>query len=186
MLACSRRTIGRSKGAQETPNNWKSHEVDTVSTGQNFSALVSMELIGTHWNSSPFLALLRSRAHVIGYVGCRVSAGQFGGKKMKLKFLKWVKTSNTGKEQPRHFGTANEVKLSKLSKLSRIFKNFQGILCWILVKVGPFGPSLVSERCPGLLGRCGSKASMFVVGSRRLGTDGSLVSAGAPAHILRS
>jgi hypothetical protein len=88
MLACSRRTIGRSKGAQETPNNWKSHEVDTVSTGQNFSALVSMELIGTHWNSSPFLALLRSRAHVIGYVGCRVSAGQFGGKKMKLKFLK--------------------------------------------------------------------------------------------------
>jgi hypothetical protein len=88
MLACSRRTIGRSKGAQETPNNWKSHEVDTVSTGQNFSALVSMELIGTHWNSSPFLALLRSRAHVIGYVGCRVSAGQFGGKKNEVKISK--------------------------------------------------------------------------------------------------
>ena len=109
------------------------------------------------------------------------AAFQLDNLEEKMK-LKWVKTSNTGEEQPRHFGTANEVKLSKLSGFQGFSRHFvlnfgENWTIWTL-------PGL--QNCPGLLGRCGSKASMFVVGSRRLGTDGALVSAGAPAHQTRS
>ena len=117
-----RRTIGsRMKSTQSAP----------VRIFRHWSAWNSLELLAI---PGPFE--IQGPCHRL----CRMprfSWTIWRKKKMKLKFLKWVKTSNTGKEQPRHFGTANEVKLSKLSKLSRIFKAFCVEFWWKLDHLDP-------------------------------------------------